>query len=175
MTICINLCPWRRSRKGFSLAEVAIAVAIAALGITTLIGVLPAGLDNLRQAGESVAVSRICQQMINEVQSADWGTSEASPIGWSRLRLYDKQLRYFDTEGTPITNPSDYDMNLAFVAQFEFPVVVVDFPGAAAINSMRPDVKRLVVHVAVTTRPNFDFQNSSSTHERRAYNVTRQF
>ncbi|MFZ4767488.1 MAG: Verru_Chthon cassette protein B [Roseimicrobium sp.] len=163
------------SCKGFSLAEVAIAVAIAALGITTLLGVLPGGMANLRQAGEKVAITRICQQMINEIQSADWGTAEAGVVGWSKLKFYDRQRRYFDSEGTLLDNPSDSDIRLSFVAQFEFVPLEVQFPGGAVNSSTRPDVKRLIVHVAVATRKSFDFDNVLSSHERRAFNVTRQF
>jgi uncharacterized protein (TIGR02598 family) len=167
--------------EGFSLPEVAIAVAIAALGMLTLLGLIPAGLDNLRQAGNTISASRICQQMMGELQSADWGVKTGSGVGWSKLADYDGAVRYFDGEGTQLpagtggTLSTKHSNALSYVAKFE----VVDagtaptLPGGLARE--RADCRKVIVHVAVSPQADFDFAKADSKHEKVAFTVTRQF
>lgn len=168
--------------QGFSLPEVAIATAIAALGIITLLGLLPTGLENVRQAGNNVAIARIYQQMVSEIQSADWGTQSGGT--WSNLGKYVDARRYFDSEGTPLNRSGNHSLSeeeyllLSYVAKYEFvevqgPIV----PGAqsAPDGATRVDAKRVIIHVATTTAPGYDFNGSQSRHEKRAFTITRQF
>lgn len=167
--------------EGFSLPEVAIAVAIASMGMLTLLGLIPAGLENLRQAGDSISSSRICQQMIGELQSADWGDKTGSGVGWSKLADFHGAVRYFDGEGTRLTAGNEGGLSgtqgqaLSYVAKFE----VVDagtaptLPGGGV--SVRSDSRKVILHVAVSPKANFDFDKADSKHEKVAYTVTRQF
>jgi uncharacterized protein (TIGR02598 family) len=168
--------------QGFSLPEVAIATAIAALGIITLLGLLPTGLENVRQAGNNVAIARIYQQMVTELQSADWGTQSGGE--WSNLRNYNNTRRYFDSEGTPLNRAGNHTLSgeeylvLSYVARYEFvelqgPLV----PGASSApdGATRADSKRVIIHVATTTAPGYDFENPQSKHEKRAFTIARQF
>jgi uncharacterized protein (TIGR02598 family) len=171
--------------QGFSLPEVAIAVAIAALGIITLLGLLPAGLDNVRQAGTAVSVSRIYQQMVSEIQSADWGVAPSNGTGaWSNLTKYDDARRYFDSEGTPLNRSGTHQLSddeylrLSYVARYEFvPIVGAIVPGASSApdGATRQDSQRVIIHVAVSTSPEYNFANELSRHEKRAFTITRQF
>ncbi|OYW26293.1 MAG: hypothetical protein B7Z47_07745 [Chthoniobacter sp. 12-60-6] len=60
-----------RSRAGFSLVEVALAVAIAALAIITLLGLLPQGLEMARKTSLMVSDSNILQQITHDMGS-EW-------------------------------------------------------------------------------------------------------
>jgi uncharacterized protein (TIGR02598 family) len=168
--------------QGFSLPEVAIATAITALGIITLLGLLPTGLDNVRQAGNNVAVARIYQQMVTEIQSADWGTQSGGT--WSNLRNYENARRYFDSEGTPLNRSGNHSLTqeeyllLSYVAKYEF--VEVQGPMVPGANSApdggaRADAKRVIIHVATSTAPGYDFDQAPTRHEKRAFTITRQF
>lgn len=180
-TTLLHQVPPHRSARGFSLPEVAIAVAIASMGILTLLGLIPAGLENLRQAGDSISSSRICQQMIGELQAADWGTKTDSGVGWSKLADYHGAVRYFDGEGTQIpatesgSLSSSHEQTLSYVAKFE----VVDtgatptLPGGGTVA--RADSRKVIVHVAVSPQANFDFSKADSKHEKIAFTLTRQF
>lgn len=168
--------------QGFSLPEVAIATAIAALGIITLLGLLPTGLDNVRQAGNNVAIARIYQQMVTEIQSADWGTQSGGI--WSNLRKYEDARRYFDSEGTILNRSGNHTLTqeeyllLSYVAKYEF--VELDGPLVPGANSapgggVRTDAKRVIIHVATSTAPGYDFDEARTKHEKRAFTITRQF
>ncbi|RBP47687.1 uncharacterized protein (TIGR02598 family) [Roseimicrobium gellanilyticum] len=175
--------PSIRRPQGFSLPEVAIATAIAALGIITLLGLLPTGLENVRQAGNTVAIARIYQQMVNEIQSADWG--EQSGGIWQNLRKYENARRYFDSEGTTLNRSGNHTLGdeeylaLSYVAKYEFvPLNTALVPGAGIVPggmNERADARRIIIHVAVTPTPGYDFDDVRSKHEKRAFTITRQY
>jgi uncharacterized protein (TIGR02598 family) len=179
-------------QPGFSLPEVTIAVAIAALGLVSVLGLLPTGLENVRVAGNNIATSRILQEMISEIQSADWGTlasgSSGSNVGnWNKLTNYNNSRRFFDGEGTLIgssqgTNLSNADgMKLAYVAKFEFvplaPTQILSGGSGAPDAGTRTDLLRVVIHIVSTTNQNFDFSTTTFRKDRvdRAFTISRQF
>ncbi|HSJ04712.1 MAG: Verru_Chthon cassette protein B [Verrucomicrobium sp.] len=175
--------PFKKSAPaaGFSLPEVAIAVAIAAMGMLTLLGLIPAGLENLRQAGDSISSSRICQQMIGELQSADWGVKTGSGVGWSKLADYHNAVRYFDGEGTrintsaPGTLSTDNSRNVSYVAKFEVVDAGISPTLPGGVSMVRADSRKVILHVAVSPQADFDFSKANSKHEKVAFTVTRQF
>lgn len=88
----------RKSRslaKGFSLAEVILAVGITAIGITSLVGLVPTGLDSLRQSAERVAKTKIIQAVVADYQMGDWGQRAAGQM------LQDREYT-FDEQGMPV-------------------------------------------------------------------------
>lgn len=74
---------------GFSLVEVTIAMAIAAVSLITLIGLLPQGMDTMREAGDRAIEGRIHQQILNELQMADFDS----------LDTYNDMEIYYDNQG----------------------------------------------------------------------------
>jgi uncharacterized protein (TIGR02598 family) len=175
----------RLSLRGFSLAEVAIAVAIAALGITTVLGLVPGVLENVRQAGNAVSISRICQQMLGELQSADWGSETPSGTGWANLDKYKDTKRYFDAEGTMIARSDggvsltrEQSLLVAFVAEYKFDVsgnVLLSGSDKVPGGTIRKDIQRVTLNIAVTPNTNFDFTNNNRRFESRAFTLARQF
>ncbi len=177
------------STKGFTLAEVAIAVAIAALGIVTILGALPTGLDNLRKAGNKVSISRIYQQMLNELQSADWGVKKAGgDTGWDKLDEYQQERRYFDSEGTVLEEGTEnFDMRLTYVAMYDFPKSTADVSmpegDSDSASGERDELRRVLIFVANSTKKDVSFGSSDKpdeievlpNQEFRAFTVCRQF
>jgi len=82
--------PRSRGNAGFSLIEVTIAMAIAAVAVVSLLGLIPAGMNTMRDAGDEAIMARIHQQIMNELQVADFDTLDTS---------YDKLEVYFDSQG----------------------------------------------------------------------------
>jgi len=60
--------PLRRRRFGFTIIEVALAVAIIALGIVAIIGLLPTGLDVIRDASSTTQMANIAEDFITQYQ-----------------------------------------------------------------------------------------------------------
>ena len=162
------------TKRGFSLVEVTLAVGIAGLGITVMLGLLPFGMENLRQAGQSIAYSRTFQQMIGEIQAAEWGAETGGAPPWERLQAYSAApRRFFDTEGTPVQQGSpDWEQRVSYVAEYEFPAVQVQLPGATA--TVRNDLVRFIVRVASTPNVNYTFTGTADLEESRAFSVARQ-
>jgi len=93
---------------GFSLVEVALAVAIAALAIITLLGLLPQGLEMSRKTSLSISNSSITEQVIRNLENTQW----------SQLPTIGKKIRYYyNNEAAEVAASSD---ELTFVAEVEF-------------------------------------------------------
>ena len=57
-----------RCRQGFTIIEVALAIAIIALGIVAIIGLLPTGLDVIRDASSTTQMANIAEDFITQYQ-----------------------------------------------------------------------------------------------------------
>lgn len=86
--------PARQPRRGFSLAEVLVAIGIAASAITIMVGLLPAGLTTFRQALNTTVTSQIGQKLLYEASQTDYTVLTAAPAT--------KPWRYFDDEGSEL-------------------------------------------------------------------------
>lgn len=88
--------------RGFSLIEVSIAMAIAALGAVTLLGLIPQGMDTMREAGDQAIRGRINQSILNELQMTPFDsnlTGSASP-----LDAYNGREFYYDAQGEELSD-----------------------------------------------------------------------
>jgi uncharacterized protein (TIGR02598 family) len=159
---------FRRAFVGFSLVEVTIALGIAALAITVILGLVPTGLNSLREAGNTAAESSIMRQMLSELQAADWGTASGGSPGWSKLSAYAAQKRHFDDQGTAVEEGSNEFVS--YVARFGFPNNPVILSGGAA----GPDMIYVRVDVAVTPNKNYGFDDPKS-YASRTWIVARQY
>jgi len=65
-----------KNTKGFSLIEVTIAMAIASVALVTLMGLIPQGMNTMREAGDQAIMGRIHQQVMSELQMADYDALE---------------------------------------------------------------------------------------------------
>jgi uncharacterized protein (TIGR02598 family) len=79
----------KAAERAFSLIEVTIAMAIAAVALSTLMALLPQGMNTMRDAGDEAIMGRIHQQILNELQMADFDA----------LDSYQGMEIYFDSQG----------------------------------------------------------------------------
>jgi uncharacterized protein (TIGR02598 family) len=94
---------FRGSRfSGFSLVEISLALAIIAIALVALIGLLPAGLHNFRTAMDSQTAGEIFQRVVADAQETDFDTLLASKVemGGRGSQYYRLAVRHFDNQGT---------------------------------------------------------------------------
>lgn len=111
-------------QQGFSLAESLIAISILSFTLLTIIGFMPAGLDNLRKAEDRAAKARIVASLVSELEAKPWtelfqargqhsrniyydrsGMVEEKKVEWAYVVRY----RITDWTGVPgaVTQPLD--------------------------------------------------------------------
>jgi uncharacterized protein (TIGR02598 family) len=155
----IKPAPCKRE-AGFSLPEVAIAVAVAALGIVSLLGIIPGGLSSIRTAGELTSAARIASQVVGEIQLSDWGRLDengAVPT-WSNLEELLKKRWLYDDQANPIDDPKarGQEFRLAYVVRVRSNDAEMLLPGVAVNNR---NMKGLLVDVALASDPNYSFSD----------------
>jgi len=62
------------NRRAFSLVEVVIAVGVVAFAFVAILGLIPAGMSQFRQATDTSVCAQIAQRIINECQETDFTT-----------------------------------------------------------------------------------------------------
>lgn len=91
-------CRSRGGRKGgFTLIEVVVAVGIVATVFVALMGMLPIGIDTMRDASEVTMRAQIAQKLIGEIQLAEWRPDGGS--GDAVILNYDGEKRFYDEFG----------------------------------------------------------------------------
>ncbi|WP_395732562.1 Verru_Chthon cassette protein B [Prosthecobacter sp.] len=150
-----------RLSAAFSLVEVTIAVAIAALGFLTLLGLLPQGINMARNSAEMSVGSKIMLKLSGEMQSMAWNR-----ITWTGYG----PLRYFTNEGREITEGStsqeELASSLAFVASIYVPQKPLDvyLPAGttgAGKGTAETYLRRVKICIATSADPSFDFNTAS--------------
>lgn len=122
-----SLSPWsrRRTRAGFSLVEIVLAVGIVAGAVVSIVSLLPAGMNVFRQSINYSVGSHIAQTIINEAQQTDFSVLTANPGSA-------KPVRYFDDQGSEMKTATEtfvvYHVNTQVIA-------TTAFPGATAKNA----------------------------------------
>jgi uncharacterized protein (TIGR02598 family) len=85
----------RRIRGGFSLPEVAIAIAVAGVSLMAVVGLLPGLLDADRGSGVNSVISSLATQALGELESQPY---KAPP---------QKQIFLFSENGSLVQNAGD--------------------------------------------------------------------
>lgn len=156
---------------GFSLPEVTMAVGIAAMAIVLLLGLLPSGMGSIRNASNTLAETRIYQQIIAEIQTANWGAASGGglPPG---LADYNNARRFFDDQGTPLELSGDDSIRLTYVSliELEGPGGPVAVPGGLP----SPDMLTVKINIAAVPDARFSF-DGDVPFSSRAFTVARQF
>ena len=160
--------------SGFSLPEITMAVGIAAMAIVLLLGLLPSGMNSIQAASNTLAETRIYQQIIGEVQSANWGVTGGTAAATipTALQIYDGAKRLFDDQGTPLPESgANNSMRVNYVAR-----ITLEPPGTTAVPGGQPSPNLLGVRidVAAVPDPGFDFRGDVPF-KTRTFVVSRQF
>ncbi len=152
---CAGSFPARRPAKrgGFTLAEIAITVAIAASVLVALFGLLPAGLQQAREASALTVGSQILQEVVSEVQLSGWSVDQNYvPQSDDIFLNVDEQggffLLYYNQEGQRLPGAGHPDR--VFTARVSLSRDGAVLPGAMAhLNNdvKNPFVRRLSVDV----------------------------
>jgi len=88
----------REAEDAFSLVEVTIAMAIAAVAIVTLLGMIPQGMNSMVEATDQAIEARIQQQVLNEIQLTPFEDEQGRSLldGFRSLEIY------YDSQGEEI-------------------------------------------------------------------------
>jgi uncharacterized protein (TIGR02598 family) len=167
--------PRRPSRlPGFSLPEVAIATAIAAVSLVTIVGLLPQGLQSVQKSSQVSNEARIVRELLGEIQLMDWGVFDGKKYKNLDSNVMATTFK-FDAEGGKIPDGSNNMTDLAFVAQATYAGtrIAPQFPGAQNPN---PNSIVLLIQIAPTNNPKYSFDNAPpNTYSVQTAIVTRQF
>ena len=125
-----------RSRLGFSLVEVVVAIGIAASTITLMIGLLPAGLSNFRDALNTTVTSQIGQRLLYEAGQTDYAVLTAAPAT--------KPTRYFDDEGTEL--PDETGAIYHALTRVQNSTAIPSAVGGAAQNNLATVLVQVVLN-----------------------------
>lgn len=128
------------SRAGFSLVEVALAVAIAALAIITLLGLMPQGLEMARKTSLLTNNSSILEQIIRNLENMQW--SDIPTTGVTN--------KYFSDSGLEVAPDSK---EISFVAE-------IDYRQQASLpqaETVEPYLRRVIIRVASSSSSSFKF------------------
>lgn len=134
----------RARRRGFSLVEVTVAMGIVATVLVALLALLPYGMDSIREAKSTQVQARIANEIISELQVADWGSEPT----YSKLAEYDGSIRNYDSEGTLLADKADKNKaDIIYKVQIDVPVEEKIRLRGMGTDSGRY-VRRVVVKVA---------------------------
>jgi uncharacterized protein (TIGR02598 family) len=141
----------RHSSAGFSLVEVVMAVGIMALGVVTILGLLPHGLEMSRKTANEMAEARIIEHIVGEMQSTTW----------QALNTYGQQLRYFDDQGLELPNISTAQARFAlnYVVRVDVPQLDVRLPTNNPSANPDTHLRRVTIRMVAAPLPEFNFNN----------------
>ncbi len=143
-------------RAGFTLIETTIALGIAIMGITSVLGLLPQCLEQLNKAGDYTAEARITQQITSAISQADWqDASGADALAFTfngRRYFYDNLAQEVGRSGTDGALDA---ASLSYVAEVRVDGTGYTVPGGSA----DPNLRRIRIRVKNTPVANVDFDN----------------
>ncbi len=151
----------QRNNAAFSLVEVVLAVGIMALGVVTILGLLPHGMEMSRKTANEQAETRIVDQLVGEVQAADWETMggvTAAGAASSVMAFFDDQgLRLYESSGS-VADLLVYAARVKLVDTTEL-TKGMQMPSKAGATAYNANLRRVMVEVAVTQDQDFNFDS----------------
>lgn len=153
--------------RAFSLPEVTLAIGILGLSLTALLGLIPSVMDNMRNASNLIAETRIVSEITGTISLSDWGEPTSAPHHWSNLSSILTNRWYFDDQANPIA-PGDLNFNtrLSYVATAELASESgnsasgdISLPSDTGSTPPSTHAKAFHVRIAATHRRNIDFDD----------------
>ena len=114
-------------RRGFSLVEVALAIAVLAVALVGLLALMPSGVGNFRKAMDTSITAQIAQRILHDAEQSEFDALvdlshlPPDPDGMSYCperfsfrapKVNNPAWRYFDESGTEI-HPASTDGKLS--------------------------------------------------------------
>jgi uncharacterized protein (TIGR02598 family) len=150
----------RRSLLGFTLPEVTVSLGIAAVGVTSTLGLLPQSLATLKKSGDLAAETRITQQIVSTLQQSRWVDNQGNNLLTTN---YGAKHLFFDDLAEPLDTGGNPGSLQAYVA--EVSVVSPDItlststaPGTA--STANPYMRRVTIKIANVGTGDFNFTNA---------------
>ena len=128
------------ANAAFSLVEVAIAIGVVAIGMLSVVALLPTGMETLRVSANETAQARISQEIIARLQGTDWDQT-------NNLADFQGQLFYFDRQGNQTSSTTP---DAIFTAKLD---VSTDGPQLPAANNCGLNQNLRAVTLKVTSLP----------------------
>jgi type II secretory pathway pseudopilin PulG len=154
-----------RDAQGFSLVEVGIALALIALVLVGLLGLLPSGMNSFNKAMDITVTSQIGQRILHDAEQAEFdalidkAALPPDPEGLSYCpesftfrapRVKEPGWRYFDIQGTEVNPKQSGHLTDAEKRKVVYYVNVRIMPRAVipTINEGGSQVAQITVQVA---------------------------
>ena len=99
---------FRRNQQGFSLIEVAMAMAITAFAILTTLAVFPLALKTFQESRNDTIGAQIVQQIVSEFNLSDVSTvyKNCDAANATNRDPIQQDIRYYDEQGVLTTKDS---------------------------------------------------------------------
>lgn len=138
------------TKAGFSLVEVALAVAIAALAIITLLGLLPQGLEMSRKTALLSTNNSILEQVVRNLENMQWDDIK-------NLRSAATK-KYYTDEGLEVSTDSK---EISYVVQVEVKQINDTTLPATGNQFTQEYLARAVIKLASTSNTSFTFNDDN--------------
>jgi len=133
------------ARSGFSLIEIMVALVVIAVGLISIVGLIPQGVQSSRSAADNTLVATIVHDIFNTIRSEPFNNVTLSGFGFNtpappyNLLVAGSGTAYFDGNGSLPATAADnyYKVVLNFVPNGTLPLSVVTaivvWPAKAAV------------------------------------------
>jgi len=118
-----------QSPRGFSLVEVVIALGITSFALVAMLGVIPVGLQSMKDSVFVTSQAAITESLVANAQRTPW----------DKLDAWNGALRYFSVEGRPLTTSNS--------AAFAVTTRLVKSVPAASTGLPHQQLARLTVEI----------------------------
>ena len=127
-----------RSRRGFTLAEVMVALAIVSTVMIGLLGMIPMAVRSIRESANLAIQGRIAQEILSNIQMANWGDID---------RNFRGQTFSFDQDGLPFMNRPEQGGKPTYEARIILPQESVR---VGTLNYNADNIRRVLIEVEFT-------------------------
>ncbi|MFK5921179.1 MAG: Verru_Chthon cassette protein B [Verrucomicrobiota bacterium] len=173
-------------RAGFSLIEVTVSIAITAVALVSLMGMLPAGMKTMREASDRAIETRIHQQILSELQLAKWTSRFQFDYrsGSPGVRFYDDQGIQIYKSGPNALPGEEFGLNHVYTARINVPnrgqalpqsISGGTYSGTFVPASTTPDPSLQLVIVEITSVLDEVFETSAGFNDAKFLNNIRTF
>jgi len=123
----------RKFQRGFCLAEVLIAIGITSFALVAMLGVIPVGLQSIKESVFVTSQAAITESLVANAQRTPW----------DKLDAWNGAMRYFSIEGYPAATADS--------AAFEVTTRLVKSVPGASTGLPHQQLARLTVEIRSLT------------------------